>query len=196
MQVDLSDIAGMLPGGELPDRGLLLFFYDAKEQPWGFDPADHGGWQVLYVAAGVAIHRRALPDSLDQWGRFRSVALGAASRLTFPPPESFDVEQIVGGIREAYEVYAPVLGDRAGELVTQLLGQPAPVQGDMQHECQLASNGVYCGDSKYLNDPRTLELLKASGQWRLLAHVDSHEHEAGMMWGDSADCISGSVKRT
>lgn len=184
MQINLAAIASMIPGDELPDRGLLSFFYDAMEQPWGFDPAHYGGWRVLYVAPETDIHRRALPDSLDQWGRFRPIALSAAKQLTFPPPESFDVEQIVGGTPEAYDMYAPVLGDRPGELVTQLLGQPEPVQGDMQHECQLASNGVYCGDGKYRVDPKAIALLKDSGQWRLLAQIDSHEDETGMMWGD------------
>jgi uncharacterized protein YwqG len=101
-----------------------------------------------------------------------------------PPPESFAVEQVVGGTREAYEMYAPVLGDRPDELVTQLLGQPAAVQGGMQHECQLASNGVYCGDGKYREDPKAIALLEDSGHWRLLAQIDSHEDETGMMWGD------------
>jgi uncharacterized protein YwqG len=66
MQINLAAVASTIPGDELPDRGLLAFFYDAMEQPWGFDPAHHGGWRVLYIAPEADVQRRALPDSLDQ----------------------------------------------------------------------------------------------------------------------------------
>ncbi len=34
--------------GALPERGMLLFFYDAKQETYGADPADKGGWSVLF----------------------------------------------------------------------------------------------------------------------------------------------------
>ena len=46
-QFDLSHFASTT----LPTTGWLLFFYDAAEQPWGFDPSDAAGARVLYVDA-------------------------------------------------------------------------------------------------------------------------------------------------
>ena len=34
-----------------PSTGMLYFFYDAIDQPWGFDPKDRGQWAVLHRPA-------------------------------------------------------------------------------------------------------------------------------------------------
>jgi uncharacterized protein YwqG len=71
--------------------------------------------------------------------------------------------------------------------VHRLLGHPDPVQGDMQRECQLASNGINCGGREHLSDPRTPSLHEGAGDWRLLLQIDSidsTESDTGMMWGD------------
>jgi len=91
------------------------------------------------------------------------------------------VEQI--GIANWWSTYGRVLGNGEGS-INRLLGNPDPVQGDMQRECQLASNGIYCGDDNYISKPEAQALLPGSADRRLLLQVDSFEEEAGMMWGD------------
>jgi hypothetical protein len=49
----------------LPNAGMLFFFYDLVEQPWGFDPADRGSWAVLHDPNGRAQTIRTWPDGLD-----------------------------------------------------------------------------------------------------------------------------------
>lgn len=112
--------------------------------------------------------------ALDQDG-------SADPELTFVPWESFAAESLAMA-REEFRVYADVLpsGDPT---IQRLLGHPDPVQGDMQLECQLAANGVYCGDASSSRDPRTARLRPGAADWRLLLQVDS-QHETGMMWGD------------
>lgn len=66
----------------------------------------------------------------------------------------------------------------------QIAGCASPVQNDtMELECQLASHGIYCGDSGYLDHPRTEELAKTAGDWKLLLQLDSDD-DLGIMWGD------------
>jgi hypothetical protein len=48
--IRLSDAAPFDTSGLLPPSGLLYFWYDVAEQPWGFDPKDAGGLRVDYVA--------------------------------------------------------------------------------------------------------------------------------------------------
>ncbi len=66
---------------------------------------------------------------------------------------------------------------------SRVLGYPDPIQGEMSLECQLASNGLYCGDASGYQDPRRAALEAGARDWRLLLQVDS-EDDAGMMWGD------------
>ena len=54
---------------------------------------------------------------------------------------------------------------------------------DMEMECQLASNGLYVGDSTGYHDPRAAELKEGASDWRLLLQVDSDD-DINLMWGD------------
>jgi hypothetical protein len=78
-------------------------------------------------------------------GRFAAVGFSADPELTFAPWESFAAESLM--TCEEIGVYAEARpsGD---PVIHRLLGHPDPVQGDMQLECQLAANGVYCGDGR------------------------------------------------
>lgn len=182
-QINLADATAVLPPNSgVPTSGLLSFFYDAVEQSaWGFTPGDDESWSVIYSPDVAPCERRSWPDGLPDEGRFRAAALRHTPELSFPAAESFDVEQL--GIDSPWTTYGRVLGD-VDEVISRFLGNPDPVQGDMQVECQLASNGVYCGSSDYLNRPEAKALLAGASAWRLLLQVDSHEDETGMMWGD------------
>ena len=62
-------------------------------------------------------------------------------------------------------------------------GHSDNVQGDMQLEAQLVTNGLYCGDSRGYQDPRAKELEKTCAEWQLLLQLDSDD-DIGFMWGD------------
>ncbi|TCD03493.1 DUF1963 domain-containing protein [Pedobacter psychroterrae] len=64
-----------------------------------------------------------------------------------------------------------------------LLGQPDVIQNEMELECELVTNGLYCGDPSGYNDPRAEKLRPNAKDWRLLLQIDSNE-ETEMMWGD------------
>ncbi len=184
VQLNLADVATVMPTNSgLPTSGLLSFFYDAVAQSaWGFAPGDDASWSVTYSPDVAACGRRSWPESLTDEGRFGTVPLGLTTELAFPAAESFDVEQV--GIESPWSTYGRVLGE-GDDLVSRFLGNPEPVQGDMQVECQLASNGIYCGDGNYLKRTEAQALVPGASAWRLLLQVDSHENETGMMWGDA-----------
>jgi uncharacterized protein YwqG len=181
-QLDMREIAIHDVEGILPKEGLLSFFYEAAPQnAWGFDPADHGAWAVLHIADGVMVEPRGAPDGVANEGRFRALGLSPHLELTFAPWESLVVERL-GMTREEVRAYARVL-PAEDTTIHRLLGHPDPVQGDMQLECQLVTNGLYCGNASGYRDPRAAELRPGAADWRLLLQVDSQD-EAGMMWGD------------
>lgn len=47
-QFNLVDCTVDSPQWRLPRTGLLSFFYDAENQPWGHDAGDYSSWRVLY----------------------------------------------------------------------------------------------------------------------------------------------------
>ena len=66
----------------------------------------------------------------------------------------------------------------------QLLGYPSEIQAAMELECQLASNGLDCGDESGYQDPRRDVLEAGAKDWRLLLQIDTDEEGPGWMWGD------------
>lgn len=208
-QVDLAQVAPFGLGSILPPAGLLLFFYDAVEQPWGFDPADRGSSAVLHVPAGVATSRREPPSDLEAAGRHPALALRPTAVEPMPAPyDSSDLDSL-GLEREEETAYGDlldeVLGDQDDDDADhRLLGQPLPIQGDMQLECQLVSHGLFCGDASGYHDERAAGLGPGATDWRLLLQVDSQD-EAGMTWGDvgrlyywirGADLAAGAWERS
>jgi uncharacterized protein YwqG len=68
--------------------------------------------------------------------------------------------------------------------IHRLLGHPDPVQGNMQLECQLVTNGLYCGDGTGHEDPRASALEAGARDWRLLLQIDTDD-TLGSEWGDT-----------
>ncbi|MGW7679182.1 YwqG family protein [Kribbella sp. NPDC054772] len=181
-QVNLAEVAPYEPDGLLPRDGLLSFFYDAVSQgAWGFDPADHGSAAVVYTPDSAVTERRDPPADLSGGGVFGALGLRPRAELTFAPWESYDVERL-GMTRDEGFAYAELF-EGQGDVIHRLIGHPDPVQGDMQVECQLVTNGLYCGDSTGYDDARAAGLQDGAAEWRLLLQVDS-EDAIDMMWGD------------
>lgn len=85
-QFKMVDVARHDLTGVLPQSGLLSFFYDARQETWGFDPNDRGSWQVLFFEDDQANLRRSQPpDDLPEEGRFKPCKLTFSTELTLPP---------------------------------------------------------------------------------------------------------------
>jgi uncharacterized protein YwqG len=184
-QVDLAEVAHVLPG-VLPPSGVLAFFYHPEQDSWGFDPADVGSARVYWFASVDDLRRHDLPASLPEHGRYHSVPLRFRAGVSLAPPQALDVQALrLSNVEEdAYFELRELLQSRDGEgPLHQLLGHPTPIQDEMQLECQLVSNGINCGGPEGYQDPRRAELAHGAREWRLLAQFDSDE-QADMMWGD------------
>ncbi len=184
-QIDLGELAELNPDTPLPKEGLLSFFYDADQRTWGFKPEDRESWRVLYFPQPfqpVAINE--WPAGLPEQGCYPLASMFIESGESLPddliddflagkgPREAAMLEDIMDQYQQCYEGAAH-----------QVLGYPYTIQGDMRLECQLVSNGLYCGDETGYKDPRAKDLEPGAADWRLLFQLDSDDR-AGMMWGD------------
>jgi uncharacterized protein YwqG len=180
--LDLASLQAAMPIAWLPSSGRLLFFYDVEGQPWGFDPKDRGSWAVLFAGDDAPLAAPAMPPaSRSLPGR----AVSCARIATYPSPQRPDVAALGLNEDEADrlgDLTASVYGDAPCH---QVAGCPNPIQGDdMELECQLASHGIYCGDSSGHHRPEVAALRDGAGDWRLLLQLDSDD-DLEVMWGDS-----------
>jgi uncharacterized protein YwqG len=180
-QIGMSDLP-QVPDQALPMAGLLSFFYDGEQEVWGFDPRDRGGWRVLWADPGAPLESRRSPAELADHGRFRARGLSPTIEVTHVSPESAELEQL-GLSRDEWFRYAELVEEADTGPIHRFLGHPDPIQGDMQLECQLVTNGLYCGDGSAYKDPRADALRAGAVDWRLLLQIDSDD-DAEMMWGD------------
>ncbi len=183
-QIRLDDLTKFEAAQVLPRTGILSFFYDASQQTYGADPADRGGWEVLFLAPDAALlERMPAPDGLPATARYTPCALTFSEELTLPQDPkldlpSFDWTQAEQTQYEQVLSRFPSPADRA-TMHHRLLGNPDTIQDDMRLECQLASHGV-----SSMDDPRANTFAKDAMNWRLLLQVDSDD-KAGMRWANA-----------
>ncbi|MDR3158298.1 MAG: DUF1963 domain-containing protein [Zoogloeaceae bacterium] len=181
-RISLAEVHCAVAIDWLPTTGALLFFYDMEQEPWGFDPKDRGSWSVLHVSD---LEQPLEPT--DQAGNssipfkhagFRGVdSYPSCRRGSVAALEPTDAEE------ERYAEFVDL--PYKGKPKHQISGFPDPVQGDhMELECQLASNGLYCGDASGYDDPRAQSLQDGAIEWKLLFQFDSDD-DLDVMWGDS-----------
>lgn len=182
-ELDLAAIRAVDGPEWLPASGFLHLFYDAEDQPWGFDPADRDGWKII-LSDDVVETAMQTPSALSADAVFAPVRLKGRSAMTYPTTERLDLSPEVGRTFAFEPVQALLDSDLGIGPRHQVGGYPAPIQGDgMELESQLASNGIFMGGPASYSDDRIAALEAGAADWRLLLQIDSDE-EAGMMWGD------------
>lgn len=163
----------------IPSDGSLCFFYDAEQQPWGFDPKDGDGWAVYHVpeGAGIEISPLKVQELPRRYMEFRRID-------TYPSWERPDVQLLNLSDPEA-DALSELADSSYGESAKhQVGGYPNPIQGDrMEIECQLVSSGINRGDGSGYQSEEAKRLESGEEDWRLLLQLASDD-ELGTMWGD------------
>jgi uncharacterized protein YwqG len=200
-QIRLSEAAPHDVEHALPDEGILSFFYDSDAIGFHFDPTDRERWHVR-LDKQSQLTRITPPAHLPSQSLFAPCAITWSIEWTLPPFESHFLEdkELTGesmfdpatripsaedegyGYSDLMERVAAVYG--RSSIVNRLLGHPDPIQGDMQLECQLMSEGLYHSRSGHGLDEATATTQEsAARRWRLLLQVDCGP-AADMTWGD------------
>lgn len=204
-QINLNDLVQFEFIEDLPDKGILYFFYDLAEEVWGFDPDNRGSAIVKFIGNSKDLIRiESLPkieNEIFQIYPFKTGIITFKYAISFPSWRTFDLQNIIDNRSDRSEWFDLI--DRLQENINllgknnhknknleefnyadnKMFGHSDNIQGDMKFECQFASNGIYIGDQSFKDDPQYSELLPGMKNWELLLQVDSNEG-LGMTWGD------------
>lgn len=184
-QINLSEIECLDTEKILPTSGILYFFYDCEQEVWGFDPDDKGGWKVIYLEENSnTLIRKEIPGEVPDYAKYPASKVCIKNEISLPAWESTYIDSL-NLTEEEQDEYFDLIERviEENQPINKILGHPDQIQGDMQLECQLVSNGLYCGDETGYESPKRVELEKNKKSWRLLFQIDSEEN-AHMMWGD------------
>ncbi len=190
LQINLAEAHEYESTRLLPASGLLTFLYDLNDQPWGYDPADLDGFRVIYTPDVSELRSHDIPDdqfalsecairfyamqTLPHFGSRAGDSLMATAQ--FSDEELNSYFELSAQIEDLYSIR-----ENAGN--HHLLGHSSNIQGDMQLEAQLVTNGLYCGDPTGYEDPRRRTLEPGADDWVLLLQLDSDDG-VDIMWGD------------
>ena len=186
-QINLASASKFDIDNLLPKVGLLSFFYDLYDQPWGGDPKRLGFSRVEYFPPGAQLIRCEIPD--DEI-RLKSSSVLLSASLTVPHYGSQSYDVLQRKIRFNDDEERKYL-DLPGQMLVnyrqttskanhRLLGHSSNIQDDMQLEAELVTRGLYPRAHKH---PIAKILKPRSGQWQLLFQLDSDDN-GDFMWGD------------
>ncbi|WP_107037524.1 YwqG family protein [Brumimicrobium mesophilum] len=177
-QINCDEIRNYDASKLLPEKGLISFFYCANQEAWGFDPEDKDRFKVIFTTLDTDLVRHDFPSDLEEHSIFRANEIEFDNSLSLPGWEHYSIDGLLSD--DELDEYMEISGD----IEHQILGYADCVQGAMELECQLVTNGLFCGDSTGYNDPKRKELESGKEDWILLFQIDSDEDSTGMMWGD------------
>jgi uncharacterized protein YwqG len=184
-QSNVAELAAAVPLDGWPREGSMAFFYEGSA--WGFDPLERGHCRVLYCPVGTALVPCDPPTDLPQALRFRARRVSYRAEWTLPTdPPSYESKDDMVAKRQQLRALGEQLASisRKREPVHRCGGHPQQIQGAMRLQCQLVTNGLYCGDSSGYQDPRAQGLRAGAADWQLLLQIDSDD-QLGWMWGDT-----------
>jgi uncharacterized protein YwqG len=190
-QLDLAELSAFDLGGSLPERGLLLFFWDVTREPSGLEPGDRRSCRVVHLDADPG----DLPPDPEARAWLTHYPLALSLELTLPRSSSQYVEALeldedeTPAWDELRECLARAQGVELEELTPhwqalhRLFGYPEELGLDLHVDCQLVSAGVNVLEGEGYEHPRRAELESTAGDWRLLLQVSGDE-DLGSSWGD------------
>ena len=160
---------------------MLYLFYDCAGMPWGYDPKDGAFKKVIYAEDTSQLERKVAPFENNE--AFAATSLKFANTTELPDLES----DLVGDIEmsddeiDAYWQMADDFCERRSE--NKILGHSDNIQGGMELECELVTNGFYCGGDEDYSGPKFEKMRQNIGEWTLLLQIVSND-ENEMMWCD------------
>ena len=189
-QMNLEEICAYDKEGLLPQKGLLLFFYEQESMRWGFDPDDEGSSRVYYFEDVSLLTEVELPNDMKDEYKVKEYDLSFASKDSYPGFEELDCHLDVDCDWDDYDNAVEKKGYDPECERSKLLGYANLIQGEMLTECERTTRGLYCGDAKsYRNTTEDVkeDIDKAAADWVLLfqmASIQEEEDDYELMFGD------------
>jgi len=178
-QINCGELKTFDKDSLLPSKGLISFFYCSDQEAWGFDPKDSDRFKVIYTESIDNLECIEFRKDLEDHSIFQPNELKFDCSLSLPGWEHDSIDGILS--EDETDNYIEI----SSGTENQIFGYANCVQGPMELECQLVTNGLYCGAPSGYEDPKRKELESGKEDWILLLQLDSEEDNAGMMWGDS-----------
>jgi len=191
-QINLEEVKAYDREKLLPNKGMLLFFYEQESMCWGFDPSDDGCGRVYYFEDVDVLAPRDLPDDLREDFKVKEYGLSFEAKDSYPSFEEVDCHVQTDCDWDEYDEAVEELGYDIESECHKLLGYADLIQGEMLTECERVTRGLYCGNAegyRSTSEDENVDILQKAAEWTLLFQMASIEDDGfELMFGDMG-CI-------
>lgn len=165
-QLNFAELLAKLPmlAEVLPSQGILQFFYDLEENPWGGGIEDGEYWRVLFHPHPEVEHCQSVVNTSTA---SEEASVDYSLLHSFPDVEILNEIFTLSETEE--EAYLEFM-DTDDNSKHQVLGYPWSIQGDPCFEAQSMAKQYFPNDDSH-------------EAWHLLWQIDSDE-VLNFMWGD------------
>ncbi|MBQ8496265.1 MAG: DUF1963 domain-containing protein [Clostridia bacterium] len=187
-QINLQEMHPYDKENLLPDKGLLLFFYEMDSMCWGYDPADDDCARVYYFEDIEQLKEADFPKDLQKGYELKEYALSFSSKASYPDFEEVDCYIDLDCDWDDYDEALENMGYELESERHKLLGYADLVQSEMLTECERTARGLYCGDAesyRKLSEEEKEDIKKSATDWILLFQLASiQDDDYELMFGD------------
>jgi uncharacterized protein YwqG len=179
-QINLQETNHFDKNHLLPDTGILFFFYDVIEQPWGIDEEDKESFKILYFDGDVnELKRTSYPKITEDYFPLPSFKIAFMEYLSLPE-DPIDLELNDEELDNFYEFRSEFMQsteEASSNPMHYMLGEPYNVQNNVFEEL------IYYENEGQINWDST-EIDAKSKELVLLFQMDSDD-DLDVMWGDA-----------
>ena len=188
-QLSCAELAPYDINHELPETGLLSFFYALDNECYGYENRDVAGFRVFWFDGETALHTHEFVVGIPEKHMLPRIGISFTREATYPHCEDFTVltESNIEDYNK-FEAAEQELGIHRTDLMHRTLGWADLIQNNSTWHCELLSQGYSFG-SEFMKIPeqiRSGSKLPSVHRWKLLLQLGTvREGDFTLMFGDA-----------
>lgn len=188
-QLSCRELAPLDINHELPETGLLSFFYAYDNECFGYEAADMQGFRAYWFDESKPLHTQEFAIGIPQRYMLPRLGIRYEREATYPHCEDFTI--LTEGNIDDYEKFEAAeqsLGIKRTDSMHRTLGWADLVQNNTTWRCEILSQGYSFG-AEYAKIPeqiRNASKVPSVHRWKLLFQLGTvKEDNFTLMFGDA-----------
>lgn len=188
-QLSCKELAPLDINHELPETGLLSFFYALDNECFGYDARDIDGFRAFWFDENEPLHTQEFVIGVSKKNMLPRLGIRYEREATYPHCEDFTI--LNNGQIEDYNKFEEAekeLGIHRTDAMHRTLGWADLIQNNTTWRCELLSQGYSFGPEfmKIPEEIREGSKLPSVHRWKLLFQLGTvKEGDYTLMFGDA-----------
>lgn len=188
-QLSCAELAPLDINHELPESGLLSFFYAVDSECYGYESSDMAGFRAFWFDPAKPLHTQDFVIGIPEKRMLPRLGIRYEREATYPHCEDFTI--LTQSNIEDYNKFEEAekeLGIARSDRMHRTLGWADLIQNNTTWRCELLSNGYSFGPDfmKIPEQIREGSKLPSVHRWKLLFQLGTvKEGDFTLMFGDA-----------